>query len=515
MNAMNIYRCPQCNKDYSVPLVLLPDIRKYGEEFQCPVCNYGGCTLVQENVNPNEVKRPKMEQAEQKKDQKAAPKGKLNVAQIKEKIQSLFNRKKVLADKIPLLSYKIGVMESYMNDPRNEFTFEEWCLEKGVDFNDYTKQPDFLNFCCLASGDEAFEDEMENYLNFLHTEYHEKCDEFDNCDAKVDELKRSLVGTSDATGETEEYFAASGEKRKKRKENREARKAARKAAKEARKKAKEEWRASGKKGGRKALHKQKKEIRKTKREEQREHAGFARKATGTIWEGFKSVEPTITMVRGLIILFLKFNVFNTASIFKLTSIRKPKEYEKIRLKFRKMGGNRTKFDKAVEKGYKKKPIAARKMNINWDKVASFDANADGDSGNKLTIPQGIIATMPALGSGVGGAIGAASAPVPPAFVAPTAACATLGGVVGGILGGMLEIVNSIGVPLNKDEDNPDINTNPGGIDEETAKDMANTETDFGGEFPAWGWWTIGISASVLFAGIGYALYKKSQKGKKS
>ena len=109
--------------------------------------------------------------------------------------------------------------------------------------------------------------------------------------------------------------------------------------------------------------------------------------------------------RELLLLFLEFNFINMASQWKLMQLRKPNDYIKIRNIYKSMGGKRTSIDKYIEKGYKKRPLLATKMKIDWDKaVKNPTLSADGEQSTVKT-SDAIMAIVPTITSTGGSILG--------------------------------------------------------------------------------------------------------------
>ena len=268
-------------------------------------------------------------------------------------------------------------------------------------------------------------------------------------------------------------------------------------------------------------------------------------------QGFKTMN--LAPFRALLLGFTQLNFFNMASAFKLASIRTPSEYAKLRLKFKEIGGNRTEFDNAVEKGYKKKPFLAKPMKIDW-KNPSFDGSDDftfnvigqatptasasatvgsptaiqiEDANKALNVIKSaqdalpkkeqdpnkkylkfgneILAACPAAGLITGAALGSGPASV---------GTGAMGGAVGGLVSSLLGMVNGMNIPLGKNETQPESNTNPSNADISDAQKKAladatnKAEKTFIPNVPNWIPITLG-SLILLASGIG--IYKHYNK----
>lgn len=145
------------------------------------------------------------------------------------------------------------------------------------------------------------------------------------------------------------------------------------------------------------------------------------------------------------IVSLKVNFMNIASFFYLARLRKLTDYQKnIEYKWHQLGGNRTDFNKAITIGYKKKPILAKKMDVDWNTV-KFDNYADGDQ-KTLKIPASVMGAIPVACTTAGTLLS-----VP----GPTQA-ATIAGwnLWGGIVNGLFVAINTIKIPLGSKESQP-------------------------------------------------------------
>lgn len=199
-------------------------------------------------------------------------------------------------------------------------------------------------------------------------------------------------------------------------------------------------------------------------------------------------------LRSLFLLFIKMNVFNTATIFKLAKERRPQGYKKILEKYRtRFSGQPDSFDKQVEIGYKKKPIFAKQMKIDWSQKFQ---NAGGQKAatKTLKIPASVIGSMPAAGATAGAVI----APADPAT--KTAGGGTMGGVIGTALGTMFTTINMLNIPLGENESQFDATPEQPTQAEIAEAAALKKQTDMEAEkwsVPKWIWWTSGI----VFAGI--------------
>lgn len=169
------------------------------------------------------------------------------------------------------------------------------------------------------------------------------------------------------------------------------------------------------------------EIWANKADEQR-HIWSTNRTVDKAAQSYKTLDPTAITIRTMYLLFIKGNFFNLASVYKLASIRNNSEYQNtVRYTFKRLGGNRTKFDKAVEKGYKKKPIFGKKMDIDWNN-ANFDGfNADGETGDLIS--QEVIKANTAASTGAGALIASSV----PSIGISSAIGAGIGTVIGGIM----------------------------------------------------------------------------------
>lgn len=198
-------------------------------------------------------------------------------------------------------------------------------------------------------------------------------------------------------------------------------------------------------------------------------------------------------IRAFALLFVKMNVFNLASAFKLAQMRTPNKYSKITTFWKnKLGGQPDALNKNVERGYKKKPLGGKKMDVDWSKTTNF-TNADGTT-KTLKFNSTILTTVPTLGAAVGTAIAAASGP-------GAAGGAALGGAVGGIASGLLSIVNGLNIPMGSGEGQPE----GGGVPTDAeikAMDLATLQKEAEEDakdwaMPNWGWWTIGGTIATI------------------
>ena len=92
-------------------------------------------------------------------------------------------------------------------------------------------------------------------------------------------------------------------------------------------------------------------------------------------QGVKTVG--LAPIREAYLTMIRLNFFNFATALKMTQQRNPEGYATQRLHFKEKGGNRTLFDKAVNKGYKKKPMFAKRMDIT---ELGFDGSVYADAG---------------------------------------------------------------------------------------------------------------------------------------
>lgn len=217
--------------------------------------------------------------------------------------------------------------------------------------------------------------------------------------------------------------------------------------------------------------------------------------------GFKQFN--LAPLRALFLLFIRMNVFNTASIFKLAKTRKNADYKaKVLKKWRQLGGNDSKFDNAVEAGYNKKPIFAKKMNVDFSKTSNF-INADGTT-KTLKIPSAMIASAPPLGASAGAIL----VPAGPG----AAASAATGTAVGGIVAGLFTIVNAMNIPIGSGEGQPEGDDRPPTADElRRLEDEARQSEKDSKALSTTSKVVIGITAVVAIAGISFGIWKLNKK----
>ena len=244
-----------------------------------------------------------------------------------------------------------------------------------------------------------------------------------------------------------------------------------------------------------------------KRDWKKRHDWVTESVLDKVAQGLKTVN--LAPLRGMLLLLVRVNFSNIATFLKLASIRTPEKYKKNRLKFKQLGGNRTKWDKSVDKGYKKKPLFAKKMNIDWNTVSFAGYNADGDdsTGKKLLIPDKIIKAQPALG-------GAVSQIFSPPTGITNAAWGGIGTAAGTFLELTLSAINKMAVPLGAKESQPEGDDTPPTTEEiaelelekeKALKDAKDTEY--------WipntpNWLTITVPIVLILAGLGIVYRKK-------
>ena len=212
-------------------------------------------------------------------------------------------------------------------------------------------------------------------------------------------------------------------------------------------------------------------------------------------QGFKVIN--LAVFREVFLLFLQFNFINLATKLKLTQLRKPAEYVKMQAYFKTAGGKRTTFDKFVDKGYKKKPLLATQMKIDWNKkVIPPKLNADGaPETDTVKTPDSVMASIPALATTAGGTICAET-------TIGAAGCAAVGAAVGAAVDVLLGMVNKADVPLDADETQGEVNPNAKvtAADIQALKDAKKEAQDEANKtgFPTWGYFAIG--GGVLLVG---------------
>lgn len=257
-------------------------------------------------------------------------------------------------------------------------------------------------------------------------------------------------------------------------------------------------------------------------------------------QGFKTVN--LAPMRAMAIVFIRLNVFNMATIFKMASVRKPEEFSsQIAYKWKQLGGNRTKLNEAINAGYKKKPILSKQMDV---KSLGFDGYAtDGESASTrentssptvsnttlnetantlkaisesipqkqadtskktLEIPSGVIASIPALSTAFGATLGAS---------ADRAATAATAGAWGGVVSGLFTAINAMKIPLKANETQPELI-----VDESTIKNdllKANKESEFEKTHKIFRFMpdiaTYAVGALLLVGGIYYGIKKFGKK----
>ena len=164
--------------------------------------------------------------------------------------------------------------------------------------------------------------------------------------------------------------------------------------------------------------------------------------------------------RAIGLLSLNINFMNLATVMKLMQTRRNKQYEAFKLKFwYNLGGNRTKFDNAVGKGWNKKPILGKKMNTEGLSFGGeFYANASTSDPKTLKIPQSVLSLIP-VGCTTASQIFAATP-------ADRAASAALWNAWGAVVMSAFEVVNECKIPLGKNETSaqPDVANKPTGME---------------------------------------------------
>lgn len=254
-------------------------------------------------------------------------------------------------------------------------------------------------------------------------------------------------------------------------------------------------------------------------------------------QAYKTVN--LAPLRAMGEVFIRLNVFNIATIFKIASVRKPKEFAAIRYKWKQLGGNRTKFDNAINAGYKKKPILGKKMNISDIAFTGNDFNTEGETKGSnvstqdlqnasntinsisenipqkaadpakktLEIPGGVMAAIPALSTAFGATLGAS---------VDRAATAAAAGAWGGIVSALFGVINAMKIPLGPSETQPEFDASNL---KQSDIDNANSEVKKTGKIIRGVSNLVTIPAIVLMAtGIAItsvAIYKNNKKNKKS
>jgi len=115
-----------------------------------------------------------------------------------------------------------------------------------------------------------------------------------------------------------------------------------------------------------------------------EHDALAMDNKRHIWSTVRDIDKLARIIktgnlaplRAVAIISLRLNFMNLATIFKLAQKHDVNKYERqIKYTWLRLGGNRTQWDRAVDAGYKKKPIAAKQM-----KLAEIGLNFYGTEG---------------------------------------------------------------------------------------------------------------------------------------
>ena len=194
---------------------------------------------------------------------------------------------------------------------------------------------------------------------------------------------------------------------------------------------------------------------------------------------------------------IKMNVLNFASIFKLAKMRRPDKYKKVLdIWSRVAAGKKSSFDKQVEIGYKKKPIGAKKMKVNWDK--EIKKNADGKNNTTktvLTISGGILAAFT-------GIIAAISPPDPPEKAGWTGAAAG----VSGVLGALISAINGA-IPMQPEEDDKVKSAEVTPDDVNNARNNSLPQEDWITGVPNW---VTAAGGGLVLGGIIFAIIKISK-----
>ena len=198
------------------------------------------------------------------------------------------------------------------------------------------------------------------------------------------------------------------------------------------------------------------------------------------------------------LMSLRLNLFNSATIFKAAEVRDYSNYDKkVKKTWYNLGGNRTKFNEAVNAGYRKRPVFSSSMGIN---AATLQFDGDNyyaaGTGKTLQIPKELIVGIPVGLTAFGAATSGGSA-------------AAAWGAWGGILAGLFGVINSLNIPLKGGESNPGYNPNDSypdasALQEQLAKDALETNR----WIPFMSNWITGGVIVVAVAGGIYLIVKK-------
>lgn len=226
--------------------------------------------------------------------------------------------------------------------------------------------------------------------------------------------------------------------------------------------------------------------------------------------------------RELLLLLIRLNAFNIATGLKMAQKRKPDSYSKTRLIFKQIGGNRTLFDKAVNKGYKKKPLLAKAIDISdlgfdgynlapepsptinikvedLQKISQNLKDIDYSKSDDKTLK---------LPSGVSAAAAALVAAIAPEKSTAAAYAVPVGGVVELIVG----TINSAKIPLKgneKNSDAPNIEDTLNGLKNIPESDV-KPDTEWISGIPNWATVTLGI---ITLAGVATGILILTKKDK--
>jgi len=434
-----------------------------------------------------------------------------------DRLEILVRQEAVLISNSENLKHNIQLINKYLTEfeKSSDLTFEQWLNENKISKENIPSVLFCMTYC-----------EMEDMILDLLDECEDIADEIDDIEDEKEELDLSICETTSFNGQ-EKYCA---EKARIWQQKREARENQRDKEFEAyldftiaginigkpSKKAKlkdlfrqkygkktwrNHWEVYKKDGG------NKKSLNRTWEKIDALYEEFEFKDKTAIGEALAKTSRVIKKfnlapLRGFALLFIRMNVFNLATLFKLAKTRTPEKYPKItKIWKNKLGGKIEALEKNIEIGYKKKPIASKNMNIDWKKENNF-ISASG--GRTVKIPSAFIGAAPALGAG----IGALWAPVPPATIGG----AGLGTGVGTIAAVLMTTVNLINIPLKDKESDVESDELPTAEDLKNLGDMKNKAMEDGKKsiMPTWQYAAIG-GIGLLLIGTIYLITKKPKK----